>query len=88
MILSAVALSIFGSISTGVYKSLWEQLISHKYTLYSSEVMKLLEFSLFTERELISLELFDKNNFFFVFFISGFDDINFGIKLSLSFYHI
>ena len=69
--------------STGVYKSLWEQLISHKYTLYSSDEIKLLGFSLFTDNELISPELFDKNNFFFVFFTSGFDYINLGIKLSL-----
>ncbi len=53
--------------------------------MYSSDEMKLLGFSLFTDRELISPELLDKNNFFLVFFISGFDDINFGIKLSLSF---
>ena len=62
-----------------MYKSLPLQFISHKYTLYSSEDIKLLGFSLFNDNEFISPEWLLQNNFFVFDFISLFEDVNFGI---------
>ena len=54
--------------------------ISHKYTLYSSEEIKLFGFSLFNDNELISPELLLLQNFTLVFdLISFFDEEYFGI---------
>jgi len=84
VILSAVVLSLFGSMSTGVYKSLPLQFISHKYTLYSSEDIKLFGFSLFKDNEFISPEWLLQNNFLVFDFISDLDEEYFGIILFVS----
>ena len=71
---------MLGSISTGVYKFFLFQFISHKYTLNSSEEIKLFGLSLFNDNELISPELLLLQNFTLVFdLISFFDEENFGI---------
>ena len=71
---------MLGSISTGVYKSFPLQFISHKYTLNSSEEIKLFGLPLFNDNELISPELLLLQNFTLVFdLISFFDEENFGI---------